>query len=109
MDAWTNENTRDGKMRSISYFLFVSFSRSPAGGRSPDGPRYPGDWEIKIEPAERKLRKRALVRRRLVVLEILLRRAATSSDAGEIFDLNIRGERDAGRALARSNFSCLEK
>lgn len=49
----------------IFFFSFPLFLVPPAGGRSPDGPRYPGDWEIKIEPAERKLRKRALVRRSL--------------------------------------------
>ena len=83
---------------SLSSFFYVS----PVGGRSPDGRRYPGDWEIKIEPAERKLREED---RKPVYSEFycVAEEEATrrQNDAGEIFDLNVGGD---PTALARSNF-----
>jgi len=82
---------------SLSFFFYVS----SVGGRSPDSRRYPGDWEIKIELAERKLRekdRKSVYSEFYCVAEEERRR---QNDAGEIFDLNVEGDLTA---LARSNF-----
>lgn len=54
--------------------IFLSLCVSPlVGGRSLDGRRYSGDWEIKIEPAERKLRDKEKDKESLLAVAWVLR------------------------------------
>lgn len=123
-----DRKTRGGRKIGSLSFLY-SFPLLLFGewyGRSPDGRRYPGDWEIKIEPVERKLQKSVVslslslnvcvlgnfiaqrrAREKTAATRMRRRkRRMSTSNAGEIFDLNVGGD---PAALARSNFSLVSE